>query len=99
MCDIKMNMIFVFIMLSSAELVQFWRHLVRENMSSTSKEFGSKLCKMVSCAALTSDEHNEATRAPNDTILFFRDRYRCQIDGDINFSDAVHKLWSHNVDM
>ena len=52
-------------------------------MSSTSKEFGSKWCKMVSCAALTSDEHNEATRAPNDTILFFRDRYWCHIDAGI----------------
>jgi hypothetical protein len=70
MCDIKINMIFVFFMMSSAELVQFWRHLVRENMSSSSKEFGSKWCKMVSCVTLTSDEHNEATRAPNDTSLF-----------------------------
>ncbi len=70
MCDTKINMIFVFLMMPSAELVQFLRHLVRGNMSSTSKEFGSKLCKMVSCVTLTSDEHNEATRAPNETILF-----------------------------
>jgi hypothetical protein len=99
----KINMIVVFLMLSSAELVQFWRHLVpsevRENMRSSSKEFGSKWCKKVSCAALTSDEHNEATRAPNDTILFVWDRYWCHIDGYINCSDAVHKLWSYHVDM